>query len=442
MTDEFKRAAGKIPALKASAHPWILFGFLVVLAIFGLVGSWAATARIASAVIAQGQVSVAGKRKLIQHLEGGIVQKLLVHDGDVVEAGQTLVKLDPIRAQASLGIVEAALNKALATEARLVAEREGLDAVAYPQALLEGRGEPGIAALLKSNDSIFRARRTALNGENEILTQRIAQLGEEINGLNAQKEAKDQQSRFIQDELDGLQHLFERGQTTKPRVLALQRGAAALKGEAGELVASMARSKKNIGETKLQILQREKDFQKGVAEELQEVQARLRDLRERKIASEDILRRIDITTPVGGVVVNSLVHTVGAVIKPGETIMEIVPGKDNLIIEATIRPQDIDNVTFGQAAAIRMLAFEQRTTPMLHGEVVYVSADSLEDRQSRQTYYRADVSLSDEELARLGKLTLKPGMQAEVMIQTGERTALDYIVQPIIASMNRAMREQ
>lgn len=370
------------------------------------------------------------------------MQKLLVHDGDVVEAGQTLVKLDPIRAQASLGIVEAALNKALATEARLVAEREGLDAVAYPQALLEGRGEPGIAALLKSNDSIFRARRTALNGENEILTQRIAQLGEEINGLNAQKEAKDQQSRFIQDELDGLQHLFERGQTTKPRVLALQRGAAALKGEAGELVASMARSKKNIGETKLQILQREKDFQKGVAEELQEVQARLRDLRERKIASEDILRRIDITTPVGGVVVNSLVHTVGAVIKPGETIMEIVPGKDNLIIEATIRPQDIDNVTFGQAAAIRMLAFEQRTTPMLHGEVVYVSADSLEDRQSRQTYYRADVSLSDEELARLGKLTLKPGMQAEVMIQTGERTALDYIVQPIIASMNRAMREQ
>jgi HlyD family type I secretion membrane fusion protein len=222
------------------------------------------------------------------------------------------------------------------------------------------------------------------------------------------------------------------------------------KGEEGALLAAIARSKKDIGSTRLEIMQRDRDFQKGVSEELERAQSQLRDLRERAIAARDVLRRIDITAPVGGTVVNMSVHTIGAVIKPGETVMEIVPGKNNLIVEVRIRPQDIDNVSPRQPATLRLLAFKQRTTPVLNGEVVYVSADSIEDKQRLQgvggmgspRFYIAHIAVTEAETARLGGLELKPGMQAEVMIKTGDRTAFRYIIQPIVDSLNRAMREE
>jgi membrane fusion protein, type I secretion system len=258
----------------------------------------------------------------------------------------------------------------------------------------------------------------------------------------AQREAKQSQMGFIQEELDGLKYLLEQGHAKKPAILALERQAAALKGEEGELLSSIAKTSKTVGETKLQIIQRQQDYQKTVTEELEAVQGRMRDLEERVVAARDVLNRINITAPVGGTVVNMTAHTVGAVIKPGETVLEIVPGKDELVAEVIIRPQDIDIVTMDEPAVVRLLAFKQRTTPLLHGKVVYVSADSLENQATRQPYYLARIEVPEEEIAKLGKLRIQPGMQVEVMIRTGERTAFRYLIQPMLDSLNKAWREE
>jgi HlyD family type I secretion membrane fusion protein len=434
----------KMPVVqvKTDARPWIFFGLFWIVLIFVGLGGWAATASISSAVISQGTITVDSKRKQVQHLEGGIVGKLLVRDGDVVDAGDTLVMLDPTRARSMLAIIQSSLRKELASEARLTAERDGSAQITFPTELIADLGQSDVRALLDSQTAIFKARRATLQGEIAILKQRLAQLGDEIIGLTAQRESKQRQMAFIHDELTGLKQLMANGQTTKPRVLALERSAAALQGEEGELLSSIARSDKSIGETKLEIIQRDQTFQKTVSEELEAVQSRLRDLQERAVAARDVLTRINITAPVSGTVVNSFVHTVGAVIKAGETIMEIVPGKDSLIAEVSIRPQDIDNVTLDQPAAIRLLAFKQRTTPLLHGTVTYVSADSLQNQATQQQYYVARIEVPDEEIGRLGKLKLQPGMQLEVMIQTGDRTAFQYLIQPIVDSLNRAWREE
>jgi HlyD family type I secretion membrane fusion protein len=435
-------AAMPTVTVKTNALPWIVFGLFWIVLIFVGFGGWAATASISSAVISQGTITVDSKRKQLQHLEGGIVGKLLVRDGDVVSAGDTLVMLDPTRARSMLAIIQGSLRKELASEARLMAERDGSEQVSYPAELLADIGQPDVRALLASQTAIFKARRATVKGEISILEQRVAQLADEVTGLRAQRESKQRQMGFIHDELDGLKQLMAIGQTTKPRLLALERSAAALQGEEGELLSSIARSEKSVGETRLEIIQREQNFQKIVSEELEAVQSRLRDLQERAVAARDVLARINITAPVGGTVVNTAVHTVGAVVKAGETIMEIVPGKDSLIAEVSIRPQDIDNVTLGQEAAIRLLAFKQRTTPLLHGTVTYVSADSLQNPATQQQYYVAKIEVPDTEIERLGALKLQPGMQLEVMIQTGDRTAFQYLIQPIVDSVNRAWREE
>jgi HlyD family type I secretion membrane fusion protein len=428
--------------VKTDAGPWILFGLFWIVLIFAGFGGWAATASISSAVIAQGSITVDSKRKHVQHLEGGIVGKLMVRDGDVVAAGDTLVLLDATRPRSMLAIIMSSLRKELASEARLIAERDGAASVTFPAELLADKAQPDVAAQIDSQNAIFHARRSSLRGEVSILEQRLAQLADEVTGLKAQRDSKQRQMEFIADELKGLKQLMAIGQTTKPRMLALERQAAALQGEEGELLSSIARSDKSLGETRLEIIQREKMFQKTVSEELEAVQSRLRDLQERAVAARDVLARINITAPVSGTVVNMSMHTVGAVIKAGETILEIVPGKDSLIAEMSIRPQDIDNVTLDQEAAIRLLAFKQRTTPLLHGKVSYVSADSLQNPVTQQQYYVARIDVPDEEIARLGKLKLQPGMQIEVMIRTGDRTAFQYLIQPIVDSVNRAWREE
>jgi HlyD family secretion protein/epimerase transport system membrane fusion protein len=442
MSKPAKPPANGPAQVNTNARPWIIFGAFCIVLIFVGFGGWAATANLSSAVIAQGVMSVDGKRKLVQHLEGGIVETLMVRDGDIVEAGAGLIALDPIRPRSMLAIITSSLLKELASEARLIAERDGSDKISYRAELAAEIDSPEVRTLTISQNAIFEARRTSLRGEVAILEQRIEQLGDETKGLTAQRESKQRQMEFIEEELKGLRQLMALGQTTKPRILQLERTAADLLGQEGELLSSIARTQKTVGETRLQILQRQQDFQKSVTEELETVQSRLRDLQERAVAARDVLRRINITAPVGGTVVNMAAHSVGAVIKPGETVLEIVPGKDNLVVEVQIRPQDIDIVTLDQDAAIRLLAFKQRTTPLLHGNVIYVSADSLENPTTRQQYYTARIAVPDEEIARLGKLKIQPGMQVEVMIQTGDRTAFQYLVQPMVDSVNRAWREE
>ena len=436
-----KEAAAKDPRVRMRTWPWVVVGVVTIDTAFGGAGGWGATVPLAGAVVTHGQVTVDTNRKQVQHLEGGIVAELRMRNGDLVKAGDVLVRLDDTRAKASLSIVAGAYREELAKEARFIAERDGKDVIAWPQDLRRDADAPALAVLLASQQAIFESRRDTRRGETDILHERINQLDEEIQGLTAQKIAAERQMSLISEELEGLLELFSRGQTTRPRILELQREAARLGGEHGEFIAKMARARKAIGETKLEIIQKQKAFHNEVVGALRDVQAKVNDLRERFIAAKDALERIDIRAPVAGKVVGLAVHAENAVIKPGETILELVPSEDRLLVEVRVEPQDIDNVAIGQQAEVRILAFKQRTTPTLKGSVTYVSADALTNTQTNATYYLARVQVLDASLKRLNGQELQPGMPAEVMIQTGERTALAYMLQPIIDSMNRAWRE-
>ncbi len=422
--------------------PWVVAGLGAIALAFGGVGGWGATVPLASAVIATGQVTVDTNRKQVQHLEGGIVDRLHVRDGDYVKAGAVLIRLDDTRARASLSIAASAYREELAKEARYVAERDQQEGIAWPKLIQEQSGDPAVAGLIRSQQAIFESRRETLRGETEILEERIRQLDQEIDGLAAQKSASRKQINLIQEELDSLLELLERGQTTRPRILALQREAARLEGENGEFTANIAKARKAIGETRLEIIQKQKAFRNEVVATLREVQAKIHDLRERHIAAQDVLQRIDIRAPVSGKIVGLSVHAEDAVIKGGETILELVPSGDPLLFEVQVQPQDIDNVVIGQEAEVRILAFKQRTTPTLKGAVSYVSADALTNPQDGVPFYVARIRVPESELQRLEGQDMQPGMPAEVLIRTGERTALAYMMQPIIDSMNRAWREE
>lgn len=421
--------------------PWTLVGLVIVALLVGGVGSWAGTARLASAIVAQGEVTVDTNRKRIQHLEGGIVSKLHVRDGDTVAAGQIVIQLDDTRARATLAIIETSYMEELAKEARYIAERDGSETISWPNSLQAVSHRPEVAQLLASQSAIFRSRRDTLMGEIAILNERIAQLERQSEGFDAQRKANVKQLAFIREELTSLETLFEKGQTTKPRILALKRSAASLEGDWGSLTARIAGAAKSIGETRLEILQKRKAFRTEVVTTLREIQSKLADLRERQVASADVLKRLDIRAPVSGKVVGLAVHAKDAVIRPGDTIMEIVPDDDRLILEVKVQPRDIDNVALKQPAEVQLTGFNRRTTPTLKGHVSYMSADSLRGARDAEKFYVVRISVLDSELARLGAHELQPGMPAEVLIKTGERTAAEYLLQPIIDSMNRAWRE-
>jgi HlyD family type I secretion membrane fusion protein len=429
------------PQAPVSTRRSVLAGLAVVCFTFGGFFGWAAYAELSSAVIASGTVMVDSNRKAIQHMEGGIVKEILVRNGDAVATGALLLRLDETRARASLAIVQSKLDQALASEARLLAEREVAESIVVPAAFAGREADPQLQEILHGQESQFQARRETLQGETGIYEQRIAQIDEQITGFRAQQQSKSRQIELINEELAGLKTLLAKGFAEKPKVLALEREAARLGGERGELIAEIASAKTSISEAKLQILQLRKDFREQVEQELREVRAEILDLRERVAAASFVLDHLEVRAPEDGVVVGLQVHAHGQVVRPGQTILEMVPIDDQLVVEAKVRPVDIDNLAIGLEADVLFTAFPQRTTPRLLGSVVYVSADRFEDERSGEAYYLARISVSEAEAARLGERKLHPGMPADVMIKTGERTALDYLVQPLRESIMRAWRE-
>jgi len=423
-------------------RPALLLGIAAILIAFGGFGTWAAVAPLASAVIAPGFVKVDSNRKKVQHLEGGTVKALHVRDGDRVKQGEVLLRLDETRAKASAAILQARYDTARAVEARLLAEREWAEVIAWPEDLRQRRAEPEAEAVLSGQQSLFHARRSALQGETEILHNRIAQLSDDIKGIKAQQRAKDRQLTLIREEEAMFEALLKKGQTDKLRYLALQREVARLEGERGEHISSIARTNNEIGETRLQIIQLERDFKERVETDLQAVAEELIDLQERVIAANHTLDHIEIRAPATGTVVGLAVHTVGGVITPGETVLEIVPLNDQLIVEAQVQPNDIDDLTVGQSADVNFTGFKQRSAPVLVGEVIYRSADRLVNDRTGEPFYLVHVGVPDEQLARLGDRRLQPGMPADVMIKTGERTALQYLFQPVLDNLEHAWREE
>jgi HlyD family secretion protein len=425
-----------------SIRSHLLGGLAVVALLAGGVGGLAATTELSGAVIAPGSLVVDSNVKKVQHPTGGVVGELRARDGDKVKAGDIVVRLDETITQANLAIVVKSLNELQSRLARLEAERDNVDTIVFPAELVARAGDPELARSMTGERNLFEFRKSARAGQKAQLRERIAQLKEEIQGLNGQVAAKKRETELIGQELEGVRDLWRKNLVQIQRVTALERDAARLEGERGQLIASTAQAKGKISEIELQILQIDQDLRSEVAKDLREVQGKIAELVERKVAAEDQLKRIDIRAPQNGMVHQSTVHTVGGVITPGEAIMLIVPEADALTVEAKLAPQDIDQVRVGQTAALRFSAFSQRTTPELDGVVSRVSADLTTDQRTGAAYYVVRITLSESELARLQGLRLVPGMPVEAFIRTGERTVLSYVMKPFTDQITRSFRSR
>src|SRR5215467_4280880 len=425
-----------------SIHRHLLTGGLIVLLLAFGVGGWAATTQIAGALIAQGSVVVDSNVKKVQHPTGGVVGKLNVQDGDRVKAGDILVQLDDTITRANLAIVTKGLDELTARKARLEAERDGAESVTFPRMLLAHAEEAPVAIAIANERKLFELRRSARLGQKAQLRQRITQLQDEIGGLNAQQEAKAREIGLIGKELDGVRELWKNNLVQITRLTALERDAARLEGERGQLIASVAQAKGKVTETELQVIQIDQDLSSEVAKDMREVDAKFGEFVERKVAAEDQLKRIDLRAPQDGTVLESKVHTVGGVVPAGDTIMLIVPDTDNLLVEAKVSPHDIDRIQIGQSAVLRFSAFNLRTTPEINGTVTRVSADTTTDQRTGQSYYTTRIAMTKDAVARLGDVKLIPGMPVEAFVQTGERTVMSYLIKPLQDQFMRAFREK
>lgn len=406
------------------------------------VGGWAATAVISGAVVASGSVVVDSNVKKVQHPTGGIVGELRVRDGDPVHAGDIVVRLDETVTRANLAIVTKGLGEMMARKARLESERDGLDTITFPAQLVAEADDPDRAAAMDSERKLFNLRKTARSGQKAQLRERIAQLGEEITGLAAQQNSKAKEIALIERELAGVRELWKQNLVQLTRLTALEREAARLDGERGQLVAASAQAKGKIAETALQILQIDQDIASDVAKELREVDGKIGELVERKVAAEDQLKRTDIRAPQDGTVFQLAVHTVGGVITAGDPIMLIVPEADNLSVEVKVNPQDIDQLQPNQKAILRFSAFNIRTTPEIEGTVTRISADTSTDQRTGQSYYTIRIAMPAEQIERLGEVKLLPGMPVEAFMQTRDRTMLSYLIKPLHDQFLRAFREK
>ena len=424
-------------------NPWptLAAAALVVLACFGLGAVWLMTAPLDSATVASGVVAVESNRRTIQHLEGGIVREILAKDGQIVQEGDPLLRLDPIRARTQMNVIQNEMDALLAVEARMIAEQTNARAIAFPPELTNRRGDRIVDSTIRSQELIFAARKDALDGQKAILQQRINQLTEQIAGLRALEQSKRQQTALIRDELDGLKGLLEDGHVTKSRVLALQREESRLQGESGEHISSIVRTQQAVNEARLQLLQSEKSRQEEIASQLRETQGRMVEQRERVIAASDVLQRVVITAPSSGAVIGMTAFTVGGVISPGAPILSIVPQDDPLIIEVQINAHDAALVKIGQKATIQIVGAEARVLPTIEGVLISISADRMNDQRTGGSFFMSKIEIPVEQLRRLGEFKLTAGLPVDVLIKRGERTAMQYLIQPLTDRLSRSFRE-
>lgn len=422
-----------------------VIGFIVILIVFFGFGTWAATAPIASAAHAPGKIRVESKRQSVQHLEGGIVKTIDVRDGTHVDKGAVVMRLDDTQARAQLEVVQSQYFFALAREARLIAQRDQLETVAYPEQLLELTDDSRAREAMKVQNQIFDVRKSAYENELALYAQQVEQLEAQLEGLEAQKRASSRLVSSYAAEYKDLQGLEKQGFAERRQVRELAREVAENQGELGDLIARIASTRSEVVEAKLQSLQLQKELQREVAAELDDVQDRLFQLVEQRQALQDTLSRTVIRAPQAGTVVELAVHTVGAVIREGETLMDIVPKDERLVVEAKVSPLDIDRIAVGQIADIRFSAFKMRETPRVNGKLITLSADSLVDENDpeQKPYYQAIIEITETGLEDLAEreLTLIAGMPAEVFVKTGERTLFQYLVDPLVDTVSRSFIE-
>lgn len=428
-------------ANKNMIRRYLTVGIASCILLIGGVGGLAAVTEFSGAVIAAGTLVVDSNVKKVQHPTGGVVGEIKVREGDAVRAGDVLIRLDDTVTRSNLAIVAKGLDELEARLARLVAERDGNEEIIFPDTLELRSEDPIVARSISGERSLFEFRRDARAGQKSQLNERVGQLVDEVAGLMQQRDAKRQEIELVKIELEGIRKLWQKKIVSIQRMTALERDAVKLEGEHGQLTSSIAQAKGRLSEIELQIIQIDQDLRSEVATELREVQGRISELAERKTAAEDQLKRIDIRSPQDGIVYQLSAHTIGGVIEPGEPIMLVVPVADDLTVEARITPQDIDQVSPGQNAVVRLSAFNQQTTPELSGVLSNISPDLTTDERTGLGYYTARIHLPRDEVAKLEGLALGPGMPAEIFFPTGNRTMLSYLVKPLSDQIQRAFRE-
>lgn len=432
------------PAASGDDRPVRRIGLWMVLAVFGVFGSWAALAPLSSAALAPGVITVESYRKTVQHLEGGIIRRIAVRDGDQVSKGQILVELDDTQSRSQLEVLRGQYYIEAAREARLSAQRDEFEQIQYPSTLTDTT-DPRAAEAVKVQDQNFLVRKKAHENEIFVYQRQIEQLQAKKKGLRAQQQSLTKLVKSFQGELDDFNSLLKEGYTDKQKVRDLERNLAQNEGRLGEIQSEVAASELQIAETELKIMQLKKELQREVSKEQGEVQEHLFELQEKIQSLESTVTRTVVTAPEAGMVLGLSVHTLGAVIPPGGRILDIVPQQEKLVVEAQVSIADIDRVKLGQTAEVRFSAFKARETPKIEGRLINLSADRIVDEHNKDIppYYLARVEVSEEGLESLKRqaLDLVPGMPAEVLINTGARTLLQYLTQPLTDSFARSFIE-
>lgn len=414
--------------------------------VFGVffVGSiaWAAIFEIAGAVLATSFVKVEENRKVVKHRDGGIVRAIFVREGSPVSQGDLLMRMDDVGPRAQVEVYRGQLDSFLGQKARFLAERDDRQAVTFPPELTARTAEPAIRTILEDQANLFRSRLDTLTAQIDVQNQKIQQLDNRIAGLGAQIKSVDRQHELIEEELVGVQSLYEKGLATKAKYLQLKRTSADLEGQRGSLLADVTRAKESIGESRVTITQLRSQRVSEAADGLRDVQNRMADTVPKLRTAEEVLQQIEVRAPIGGYVHNLTQFTDGGVVGAGEQLLDIVPNQKPLVIEARIKPEDISKVGAGMPARVRLTAYKARVVPIITAQVIKVSADRLQDPKTGEAYFAADLKVDPDELARLApQVHLSPGMPAQSMIVTGDRTVLDYVLSPITNVLSGALRE-
>ncbi len=419
-----------------------LAGWLIIAIFFGGIGSWAVTAPLNGAVVGNAVVKVDGNRKSVQHLDGGIVKELYVKEGDKVGAGDVLVVLDETQAQAEYDVLSQQYMVLRATEARLLTELDHGSELVMPQDLKARPEDTYIKSVWNGQVSQFESRRAALEGQRNVIREKINQLGSQIVGAEAQVKAFTDQISSIRAEAKDIAPLVERGLIARPRILQLERTAFGLEGQIADAKANIAKARQAIAEQEQQIAQLDNDRMADVTKDLRDTQAKMLEVIPKAMNAKAVLSRMEIRAPYAGRVVALTVFSVGGVIQRGEKILDIVPDQDSLTIEAQIAVEDISDIRPNMRAEVHLTAYKQRIVPIIHGDVIQVSADRLTDPKTNNPYYVAFVRVDEDELAAMPNIKLYPGMPATVMIPTIQRTAFDYLVGPLVMSFNHSFRQK
>ena len=417
------------------------FGFVSLAAILAVFGAWTGLAELNGAVIAPATITAESYSKKVQHREGGNISRILVKDGELVQAGQDLVLLDPTETRAELSIVDGQLAEFLVKKSRLEAQRDGATDLALSETIKSRSAEPGIAEIIAGQKRLLTSIEETVTSKKNQLKEQIGQLTDQIGGIESQMSSGKRQLDLIKEETDGLRKLQAQGLVPASRVMSMDRETARIDGEQGQLQASKSGAEAKIGETKLQMIQVDEELRNQALTELRDADSKISELEGRRIASESRLAHMSIKAPITGTIYQLNIHTEGGVVAPGETLMMIVPQGDDLVLLAQVAPNDISHVHVGQPAHIRFNAFNARVTPEIAAEVSQVAADTTRADAQSPPYYAIRLTISAKELEKLGDNKLKPGMSAEAFIQTESRSPFSYLVKPLMDQFSHAMRE-